>query len=214
MAKRTKQSRHIDPATRQAVAAAADVGFGVLELSQATGLSPNDIARIYRSEISKTYTLPARERFREQFIEKGYELAFKLLEAACDPDKIAEASLKEIVAALGIIMDKVLIASGRFEQKDVQDFSPIAAMNDEQLDRFIVETQKTLKLFYEHSYKGAEDLFPNRPTPEAEYMAEGAEADATGGASNVWVGLDGPSPSSDRAADAAADGEVDPNVEG
>ena len=189
MAKRKR-----NPAFEAAIAAAVDVGFGSLELSQATGLSPNEISSIYQREIQKLHSLPARERFRELFIQKGYELAFKLLEAACDPEKIKEASLKDIMSALGIIMDKVLIASGRFEQKDVQDYSPIAAMNEEQLDRFIVETQKTLRLFYERSYEGAEDLFPQRA--QAQHMETSPQEDSTGGATNVWIGLDGPSPSS------------------
>ena len=146
-------SGKMHPLLRAFAQANLDTGLSVRKSIIATGVPP-EIGKQYDDRTAHQLTaslqngkgLPLRERYRSQFIEKGYTLAFKLLRAASNDDKIEEASLRDIVYALSAIMDRVLVASGRFEEKDFQNFHPIQAMADEQLDEFIVEAQSTLKM--------------------------------------------------------------------
>lgn len=157
-------------ARNEMIAAAADTGTPHSGLAQSLGVSSNAVSQIYRAAMADMKNLPQRELRRAEFIDKGYTLAFKLIKAAGEDDKIAAATLKEIITALGIVMDKVLIASGRFEEKDFQDFSPIAAMDDDQLDGFLLQAHSTLRLLYKQDDgdgDGDGKLAPLRNPPPA-----------------------------------------------
>lgn len=86
-----------------------------------------------------------RKKLRERFIEEAYALVFEFIQALRDPEKIKAAPLKDIATSLGIVMDKVLIASGKFEETKIMEFSAIKQMSDETLGDFIRETQGSLE---------------------------------------------------------------------
>ena len=130
MAKR----KRLPPFVDEMASSLADLGFRL----------DDAVTAYYLHALNNIKDLPLRDRYREQFIKLGYEIVLELLEHARDPEKIKRASLRDIVLAVSVLMDKIIIVTGKFEQKDARDYAPIAAMSDEQLESFIVETQRTL----------------------------------------------------------------------
>ena len=92
-----------------------------------------------------------RRQLREMFIEEAYALVLDFIKALHDPKKIEAASLKDIATSLGIVMDKVLIASGKFEETKIMEFSSIKQMNDETLGDFIRETEGAIQFLTKRS---------------------------------------------------------------
>jgi len=82
-----------------------------------------------------------RNALREKFIKRAYRLAFRIMNRMAKVDKLDEAPLKDLATALGIIMDKALIASGKFEEKRTMEYAAITEMSDENLENFIGRAQ-------------------------------------------------------------------------
>lgn len=145
------RSRRMSEETRAIVDALIDVGHTDTWIAKHVGVDFTAVAlrrqrRERNPEVKDIEDEAVREDNRNRFIHRAYELAFKLLKEANDPQKLKEASLKEIVTSLGIVMDKILVASGRFDETETTEWAQIKNLGEDELDKFIEQTQGTYQL--------------------------------------------------------------------
>lgn len=89
-----------------------------------------------------------RTKQRNKFIGKAYDLSFLLLEELSLPARIAGAKFEKIAITLGIVIDKVLLASARFETSTEEGgmIKTVKGMDDGTLRKFISSSEKILGL--------------------------------------------------------------------
>ena len=74
-------------------------------------------------------------------------MAFAILDELTKTTRIEGAKFEKLATTLGIVMDKVLLASARFESSGSEDagfMSQFRGMNDKTLHKFIGSTEKIL----------------------------------------------------------------------
>lgn len=144
----TKSSRQRsvgDPKVREMIAAMTDLHVANPETT--LGVSEGAVKKVKQAMLEAPADSPddqnIRAKYREQFIEKGYLFAFKLLQHAAQPEKIAQASFADLMKGVGIIMDKVIIAQSRVEEVEAAGHG-YGFMPDDTLALFIKNTEQAI----------------------------------------------------------------------
>lgn len=129
------------------------IGQSSLALKKEDKKNTKLIEAIHYAVACSAKDMSLEDYYHEEFIEKGYTLAFTILQEVLSEGRLENISVKDLMLSLGIIIDKLVLVINTKNNintdintntdKKLAD-SDLQQMTDEQLDVMIKETKETL----------------------------------------------------------------------
>lgn len=146
-----KVGRRLGDQEIEVIRALIDVGDNNTYIAGLLGRGKTTIAaQRHTYESSLTFGEdPVREENRSKFITKAYTLAFNLLDELNKPTRLEGAKFDKLATTLGIVMDKVLLATARFDSSETHEghmVKQVEGLDNDTLRKFASSAERILRL--------------------------------------------------------------------
>ena len=146
-----KVGRRLGDQEIEVIRALIDVGDNNNFIAELLGRGRTTIAAHRRTyETSVTFgDDPVREEKRGKFITKAYELVYNILDELNKDTRLEGAKFDKLATTLGIVMDKILLATARFdscETHEGQIVKQVQGLDDDTLRKFASSAERILRI--------------------------------------------------------------------